>query len=110
MRDSWEIRFEWIQTVLQWVALTIGVALTILQLGIQPSNRCSTTSGNDVIRQIWSWIDYWWWIRNRWHLWRRSWLIRWYRRWLVRFDLRRLDRWLVWRNGKRIVVGIPWHN
>ncbi len=37
MRDSWEIRFEWIQTVLQWVALTIGVALTILELGIRPS-------------------------------------------------------------------------
>ena len=37
MRDSWEIRFEWIQMVLQWVSLTIGVGLTLLQFGIDPS-------------------------------------------------------------------------
>ncbi len=37
MRDSWEIRFEWIQTILQWVSLAIGVGLTFLQFGIQPT-------------------------------------------------------------------------
>lgn len=34
MRDSWENRFEWIQTVLQWTALVFGVGLSILDLGV----------------------------------------------------------------------------
>ena len=36
MRDSWEIRFEWIQTVLVWVALVVGVGLSILETGVEP--------------------------------------------------------------------------
>ncbi len=42
MRDSWEIRFEWIQTILQWVSLAVGVALTFLQFGIDPSTIASS--------------------------------------------------------------------
>ena len=61
-----------------------------------------------MIRQIWSCIDYRWWVRHRWFLWRRRRLIRWYRRWPVWFDLWRLARWLVWGNGERIVVSIHW--
>ena len=37
MRDTWEIRFEWIQTILQWVSLIVGVGLSILQLGLEPA-------------------------------------------------------------------------
>lgn len=33
MRDSWEIRFEWIQSVLQWVSLVVGVGLSVLEYG-----------------------------------------------------------------------------
>ncbi len=33
MRDSWEIRFEWIQSVLQWVSLVAGVGLSVLDFG-----------------------------------------------------------------------------
>ena len=36
MRDSWEIRFEWIQTILVWVALVVGVGLSILESGVEP--------------------------------------------------------------------------
>ena len=36
MRDSWEIRFERIQTVLQWVALVVGVGLSLLRFGLEP--------------------------------------------------------------------------
>ena len=36
MRDSWEIRFEWIQTILVWVALVVGVGLSILENGVEP--------------------------------------------------------------------------
>ena len=33
MRDSWENRFEWIQSVLQWVSLVAGVGLSVLEYG-----------------------------------------------------------------------------
>jgi signal transduction histidine kinase len=36
VRDSWEIRFEWIQTILVWVALVVGVGLSILEYGVEP--------------------------------------------------------------------------
>jgi signal transduction histidine kinase len=36
MQDSWENRFEWIQSVLQWVSLVVGVVLSLVQLGIEP--------------------------------------------------------------------------
>lgn len=36
MRDSWEIRFEWIQTILVWAALVVGVGLSILESGVEP--------------------------------------------------------------------------
>ncbi len=44
MQDSWEIRFERIQTVLQWIALVVGVGLTLLQLGIEPSTMAASTA------------------------------------------------------------------
>lgn len=34
MRDSWEIRFEWIQSILQWTALVFGAGLSLLSDGI----------------------------------------------------------------------------
>jgi signal transduction histidine kinase len=37
VRDSWEIRFEWIQTILVWIALVVGVGLSILETGVEPS-------------------------------------------------------------------------
>ena len=33
MRDSWENRFEWIQSLLQWVSLVAGVGLSVLEYG-----------------------------------------------------------------------------
>ena len=36
MRDSWEVRFEWIQSVLQWVALVVGVGISFIAIGITP--------------------------------------------------------------------------
>ncbi|MGB9357705.1 MAG: histidine kinase [Acidimicrobiia bacterium] len=33
MRDSWENRFEWIQSVLQWISLVAGVGLSVLEYG-----------------------------------------------------------------------------
>ena len=36
MRDSWEIRFEWIQSVLQWVSLVAGVGLSVIEYGATP--------------------------------------------------------------------------
>ncbi len=44
MRDSWEIRFEWIQTILQWASLAIGVGLTLLQLGVSPSTMAASVA------------------------------------------------------------------
>ncbi len=44
MRDSWEIRFEWIQTILQWVSLAAGVGLTLLQFGIDPSTVAASVA------------------------------------------------------------------
>ncbi len=44
MQDSWETRFEWIQTVLQWTALVIGVGLTVLQFGITPSTVAASAA------------------------------------------------------------------
>ena len=44
MRDSWEIRFEWIQTVLQWVSLAIGVGLTLVQVGVDPSTVAASAA------------------------------------------------------------------
>jgi signal transduction histidine kinase len=44
MRDSWEIRFEWIQTILQWVSLTLGVGLTLVQFGTSPSTLAASAA------------------------------------------------------------------
>lgn len=44
MRDSWEIRFEWIQTILQWVSLIVGVGLTLLQFGVEPSTIAASAA------------------------------------------------------------------
>ncbi len=44
MQDSWEIRFEWIQTVLQWVSLAVGVGLTLLQFGFTPSTMAASAA------------------------------------------------------------------
>ena len=44
MRDSWEIRFEWIQTILQWVSLAVGIALTFLQLGVSTSTMAASVA------------------------------------------------------------------
>ena len=44
MQDSWENRFERIQIVLQWVSLAVGVGLTLVQLGIQPSTMAASAA------------------------------------------------------------------
>ena len=44
MQDSWEIRFEWIQTILQWVSLTVGAGLTLLQFGVSPSTMAASVA------------------------------------------------------------------
>ena len=40
VRDSWEIRFEWIQTILVWVALVVGVGLFVVHLLVFGELRC----------------------------------------------------------------------
>ena len=44
MRDSWEIRFEWIQTILVWVALVVGVGLSILETGVEPATVAASVA------------------------------------------------------------------
>jgi signal transduction histidine kinase len=44
VRDSWEIRFEWIQTVLVWVALVVGVGLSILETGVDPETVAASVA------------------------------------------------------------------
>ncbi|MEA3501782.1 MAG: histidine kinase [Actinomycetota bacterium] len=44
MQDSWETRFEWIQTILQWTALVIGVGLTVLQFGMTAGTVAASTA------------------------------------------------------------------
>jgi len=44
VRDSWEIRFEWIQTILVWVALVVGVGLSILETGVEPATVAASVA------------------------------------------------------------------
>ncbi len=44
MQDSWEIRFEWIQTIFQWVSLAVGVGLTVLQFGVNPTTMAASVA------------------------------------------------------------------
>jgi signal transduction histidine kinase len=44
VRDSWEIRFEWIQTILVWVALVVGVGLSILETGVEPETVAASVA------------------------------------------------------------------
>jgi signal transduction histidine kinase len=44
VRDSWEIRFEWIQTTLVWIALVVGVGLSILESGVSAATVAASVA------------------------------------------------------------------